>query len=86
VTPAPKTGPHETAAVPSPAAERMRRHRQRRKNRLRSLTLEIRESEIDALSRKGYLHPDSPNDPDAIVARKSELDRVLSKLEAVVGE
>jgi len=32
------------------------------------------------------LHPDSPNDPDAIVARKSELDRVLSKLEAVVGE
>jgi hypothetical protein len=35
--------------MPLPAAERMRRHRERRKNKLRCLTIEIRESEIEAL-------------------------------------
>jgi hypothetical protein len=66
VTPAPKLSPHETAAVPSLAAERMRRLRARRKNKFRCLTLELHESEIDALSRHGYLHWDRRNDLDAI--------------------
>ena len=52
----------------SPAAERMRRHRERRKNELRCLTIQIRESEIDVLARKGFLQVDARNDTNAIVA------------------
>ena len=67
MTPAPKLSPpHETAAVPSPAAARMRRHRARRKKKFRCVTLELHESEIDALSQHGYLHWDKRNDLDAI--------------------
>jgi len=51
----------------SPAAERMRRHRERRKNELRCLTIQIRESEIDALARKGFLHVDARNDTNSIL-------------------
>jgi len=36
----------------SAAAERMRRHRERRREGLRCLTIEFRETEIDALVRK----------------------------------
>ena len=39
----------------SPAAERMRRHRQRRRKGLRSVWVDIRESEIDELIRRGHL-------------------------------
>jgi hypothetical protein len=56
----------ETAAAPSPAAERMRRHRARRKKKFRCVNLEVHESEVDALCRKGYLNADKRNDPDAI--------------------
>jgi hypothetical protein len=41
----------------SAAAERMRRHRDRRRKRLRCVTIELRESEIVALVRRGLLHP-----------------------------
>ena len=41
------------------AAERMRRHRQRRCKRLRCLTIEVWEAEIDALVRKGFLKLDA---------------------------
>ena len=51
----------------SPAAERMRRHRERRKNELRCLTIQIRESEIDALARKGFLQADARNDTKSIL-------------------
>jgi hypothetical protein len=37
------------------AAERMRRHRQRRRDGLRCLIIELRETEIDALIRNGLL-------------------------------
>jgi hypothetical protein len=37
----------------SPAAERMRRHRQRRRDGLRCLTVELRDREIDELIRRG---------------------------------
>ena len=46
----------------SPAAERMRRHRERRREGLRCLTIELRETEIDALARSGFLKADARND------------------------
>jgi hypothetical protein len=48
------------------AAERMRAHRQRRRDGLRCLIIELRDAEIDALIRKGMLKADTRNDPDAI--------------------
>jgi hypothetical protein len=48
------------------AAERMRAHRQRRRDGLRCLTIEVRETEIDALIRKGTLKADARNDPYAV--------------------
>ena len=47
--------------APSPAAARMRRHRQRKKDRLRCLTIELREREVDALISKGLLKPEARN-------------------------
>jgi hypothetical protein len=38
----------------TPAAERMRRHRQRRRDGLRCLVVELRETEIDVLVQKGF--------------------------------
>ena len=51
------------AALPSgvralTGAERMRRHRERRRKRMRCLTIELREAEIDVFIRRGQLHPD----------------------------
>jgi len=42
-------------AVVSSSADRMRRHRQRRRNGLRCLTIELRGTEIDALISKQLL-------------------------------
>jgi hypothetical protein len=50
----------------SPAAARMRRHRQRRREGLRFLTIELHETEVDALIRSGYLQRDSRNEPNAV--------------------
>ena len=43
----------------SPAAERMRLHRERKKNGMRCVMIELRETEIDALIRKGFLKADA---------------------------
>jgi hypothetical protein len=51
----------------SAAAERMRRHRQRRRNGLRCLNVELRETEIDTLIRRGLLNNEMRNEPAAIV-------------------
>jgi hypothetical protein len=51
----------------SAAAERMRRHRQRRLDGLRSLTIELRETEVDALIRSGFLEKHGRNDPYAVI-------------------
>ena len=55
---------------PQPArsrgAERMRRSRKRRRDGLRCLTIEIRDTEIDALVRRDLLAPDTRNDRRAI--------------------
>jgi hypothetical protein len=48
-------------AHPIPPALRMRRHRERRRNGLRCLTLEVRATEIEALVRKGLLTAETRN-------------------------
>ena len=60
----PASPPTEPAR--SPAAERMRLHRERRRNGMRCLTIELHETEIDALIRRGLLRADMRNDPSAV--------------------
>jgi len=50
----------------SAAAERMRRHRQRRRDGLRCLMIELRETEIDALIRNGLLAAENRHDCDSV--------------------
>ena len=59
------------------AAERMRRHRERQRNGLRWLAIELRETEIDALIHKGILQRELRDDSVAIGhALYSFLDQV----------
>jgi hypothetical protein len=51
----------------TPAAVRMRRYRDRRTKGLRCLTIELRETEIDELMRKGLLKPETRNNTNAIL-------------------
>jgi hypothetical protein len=51
----------------SAAAERMRRHRKRRRDGLRCLIIELRETEINALIQRGLLNNETRNDPCAIM-------------------
>jgi hypothetical protein len=68
-------------AAPSAAAERMRRHRQRRRDGLRCLMIELRETEIDALIRKGLLEAENRHDYDSVQsAFYAFLDRSLGEL------
>ena len=46
----------------SAAAERMRRYRQRRRDGLRCFIIELRETEVDVLIRKGLLSAESRQD------------------------
>ena len=57
------------------ASERMRRHRQRRRDGLRCLVIELRETEIDDLIRKGLLKSETRN--NAIDALYAHLDNTL---------
>ena len=67
--------------MPSLAAERMRRHRQRQRKGLRCLRIELHEMEIDELIRKGLLKWETRNDRSAIVrALYSIFDRTLSPM------
>jgi hypothetical protein len=52
--------------APLSSAERMRRSRERRKNGMFCLTLEIRESEVDAFVRCGRIKPEERASPAAI--------------------
>ena len=54
------------APAPSAAALRMRRHRERRRRALRCPTIELRETEVPALIRKGLLRDDARNDHRAV--------------------
>jgi hypothetical protein len=65
---------------PSAAALRMRRHRERRRSSLRCLVVEVRDTEIDALARRGLLTPETRNSPQAIKqALYAFLDRTLGR-------
>ena len=65
-------------AAPSPAAERMRVHRERRRDGIRCLTILLGETEIDALVKKGFLKPEARNDTvDINEALYSYLDSEL---------
>lgn len=64
--------------MPNLAAERMRRHRQRRRDGLRCITFELRETEIEALVRRGYLKKETRNDEmDIIEALYAHLENTL---------
>jgi hypothetical protein len=53
-------------SVHSAAAGRMRLHRQRRRMGLRCIVVELRETEVDELVRRGLLTEDTRNDPLAL--------------------
>jgi hypothetical protein len=56
----------------------MRRHRQRQRDGLRCLMIELRETEIDALIGIGLLKAELRDDPEAVsVALYEHLDRTL---------
>ena len=62
------------------AAERMRAHRERRRMGLRSVTVQLREKEIQVLIQKGFLKADARNNSYAIGnAMHAYLDRTLCK-------
>ncbi len=62
----------------SSLAERVRAHRQRRRDGLRCVMLEIREPEIDALIRKGLLRAGMRrNEPDIRNALYQHLEHTL---------
>jgi hypothetical protein len=62
----------------SPAANRMRRHRERRRNKLRCFRVELRETEIDRLVRMGFLDHGSRLDKVSVLkAFYVFLDRAL---------
>ena len=51
----------------TPAAERMRLHRERRRRGLRCLMIELRETEVDALIRGGLLAQETRNERNAVL-------------------
>ena len=59
-------GPTTPPIARSAAARRMRAHGQRRREGLRCIVVQLRETEVDVLIRKGLLKPDARNDPNAI--------------------
>ena len=63
----------------TPAATRMRRHRERRRDGLRCLNIELRVTEIDALIKRGLLKSETRNDAKSIIeALYSFLDKTLN--------
>jgi hypothetical protein len=64
----------------SAAAERMRLHRERRRQGLRCLTIELRETEIEALICNGFLRLETRNDASAVTeALYAFFDRTLGE-------
>jgi hypothetical protein len=73
-----KTG--DVQAVRARAAERMRRSRRRRGKGMRCYTLELRDSEIAALVRRGFLTEGEESDRRAVInAMYAFLDDVLRR-------
>jgi hypothetical protein len=64
----------------SAAAERMRLHRERRRNGMRCLTIELRETEIEALICNGFLRLETRNDASTVTeALYAFFDRTLGE-------
>jgi hypothetical protein len=62
----------------TPAAERMRLHRARRRRGLHCLMIELRETDVDALIRGGLLEHETRNDRNAVLkALYGHLNRTL---------
>ena len=57
--------PTAAPAIRSAAAERMRRHRERRREGLRCVMIQLRETEVDALICRGLLKPETRNNLSA---------------------
>ena len=55
-----------TPAGRSPAAERMRQHRERRRQGLRCLTIELHEAEVDVFVDHGLLKAEMRDNPEAV--------------------
>ena len=71
-------GPATPPIACSAAARRMRAHRQRRRAGLRCIVVQLRETEIDELVRKGLLQADARNDVYAVRnALHAHFDRTL---------
>jgi hypothetical protein len=51
----------------TPAAQRMRLHRDRRRRGLRCLMIQLRETDVDALIRGGLLEQETRNDKHAVL-------------------
>jgi hypothetical protein len=65
----------------SAAAERMRRHRARRREGLRLVQVLLREREVDVLIESGWLAERSRNDPNAVIdAVHRVFDRVFDSM------
>ncbi|WP_291612757.1 hypothetical protein [Bradyrhizobium sp.] len=65
----------------SPAAARMRRHRQRQREGMHCLTVQLRETEIDVLIHKGLLKPEMRHSKNAIInALHAFFDHTLSRM------
>jgi hypothetical protein len=63
----------------TPAAERMRLHRERRRRGLRCLMIQLRETEVDALIRGGLLEQETRDDRNAVLkALYSHVNRTLA--------
>jgi hypothetical protein len=71
-------GARQPARSPSAPALRMRRHRERRQKAMRCMTIELRETVVTALIRKGFLKEEVRNDLRAVKsAFYGFLDRTL---------
>jgi hypothetical protein len=63
----------------SAAAQRMRAHRKRRRAGLRCIVVQLRETEVDVLIRRGLLSADARNDVHAVRdALHAHFDRTLA--------
>jgi hypothetical protein len=72
------SGPTTPPIARSAAADRMRAHRKRRRAGLRCVVVQLRETEIDVLIRKGLLKSDARNDLYAVRdALHAHFDRTL---------
>ena len=67
----PEANAHDTVnrvqPMPNAAAKRMRRYRQRRRDGLRCVTVQLRETEVDMLICRALLKPEMRHNKNAII-------------------